>query len=235
MNKERKKDPRGLLLLDAGNLFFSKTKSSCDQKELGKADAILKSYQTMGYDAINLSQADLSVGVPFLLEKAKDMKLPFVSSNLIESGNEKTVFKPFIIKKINSGSDHAVGIFGLINKPQSMMDNDLDLWLSLYTDNTIKMPPDQFATFGKEELQAIMKPLFDNFTFEEFTLDDLEIQVAGSWAFSRCNFKVTMNPKAGGEPLHLDAKDLCILERQVDGSWKIAYDCWNSNTPPKVE
>lgn len=122
LNKERKKDPEKFLLLDAGNLFFSKSKSSCDQKELGKADAILKSYQTMGYDAINLSQTDLSLGVPFLLEKAKDMKLPFVSSNLIESENGKSLFNPFIIKKIYGNSDHTVGIFGLMNKPQSIRD-----------------------------------------------------------------------------------------------------------------
>ena len=118
---------------------------------------------------------------------------------------------------------------------QAMIDGDLDLWMSLYTDDTIKMLPDQPATFGKEALRASMKPLFDNFTFEEFTLSDVEIQVAGSWAFSRCNFKVTMTPKAGGEPLYMDAKDLGIFERQGDGSWKIARDCWNNNAPPKVE
>ena len=118
---------------------------------------------------------------------------------------------------------------------QAMMNDDLDLWMSFYTDDTIKMLPDQPATFGKEALRASMKPLFDNFTFEEFTLSDVEIQVAGSWAFCRCNFTVTMTPKAGGEPINMDAKDLSILERQVDGSWKIARDCWNSNTPPKVE
>jgi uncharacterized protein (TIGR02246 family) len=118
---------------------------------------------------------------------------------------------------------------------QSMMDGDLDLWMSLYTDDTIKMLSDQPAILGKEKLRASMKPLFDNFKIEEFTLNDLEIQVAGSWAFSFCNFTVTMTPKAGGEQIYMDAKDLAIYERQVDGSWKVARDCWNSNTPPKVE
>ena len=113
-----------------------------------------------------------------------------------------------------------------------MTTGDLDLWMSLYTDDTVKMAPDAPATFGKEELRAMMKPLFDNFTFEEMAIFDVEIQVAGDYAFSRCNFTATMTPKAGGEPLYLDAKDLSIMQRQADGSWKLYWDCWNSNVPP---
>ncbi len=109
---------------------------------------------------------------------------------------------------------------------------DLELWLSLHADDVVKMPPDAPAIFGKEELGANFKPLFDNFTFEEMAIFDVEIQLAGDWVFSRCNFTATMAPKAGGEPLYMDAKDLCIFERQADGSWKISRDCYNSNVPP---
>ena len=117
----------------------------------------------------------------------------------------------------------------------AMENGDLDLWMSLYTEDTIKMLPDEPAVFGKEDLRASMKPLFDNFTFEEMVLSEIEIQVEGDWAFSRLLFAVTLTPKAGGEPLYMDAKDLCIYKRQADGSWKISRDCWNSNVPPIVE
>jgi len=42
-----------------------------------------------------------------------------------------------------------------------------------------------------------------------------------------------MTPKAGGETIHAmpDAKALTLYERQPDGSWKIVYDCFNSNLP----
>jgi uncharacterized protein (TIGR02246 family) len=117
----------------------------------------------------------------------------------------------------------------------AMETGDLDHWMSLYTDDTIKMLPDEPAVFGKEDLRASMKPLFDNFIFEEMVLSDVEIQVAGDWAFCRCNFTATMTPKAVGELLYMNAKDLCIYRRQADGSWKISRDCWNSNVPPTVE
>jgi len=114
----------------------------------------------------------------------------------------------------------------------AMTTRDLDLWMSLYTDDTVKMAPDAPAVFGKEDLRASMQPLFDNFTFEEMAIFDVEIQVAGDYAFSRCNFTATMIPKAGGEPLYMDAKDMSIMQRQADGSWKLYWDCWNSNVPP---
>ena len=114
----------------------------------------------------------------------------------------------------------------------SMTTGDLELHTSLYTDDTVKMVPDVPAMFGKEEVRAGMKPLIDNFTIEEMAIFDVVIQLAGDWAFTRCNFTVTMIPKAGGEPLYMDAKDMSIMQRQADGSWKIYWDCWNSNVPP---
>jgi hypothetical protein len=98
-------------LLDAGNLFFNKSKSRCDQKELGKADKILKSYQSMAYDAINLGEKDLVLGISFLMEKASSLQLPFISSNLVSKKTGKPLFSPFIIKKAGQIN---VGIFGLM-------------------------------------------------------------------------------------------------------------------------
>jgi len=114
----------------------------------------------------------------------------------------------------------------------AMKAGDLDLWMSLYTEDTVKMAPDAPAAFGREALRAMMQPLFDTFTFEEMAIFDVEIKVAGDWAFTRCNFTATMVPKAGGEPVYMDAKDMSIMQRQADGSWKLHWDCWNSNVPP---
>lgn len=112
INEEEKKLTESFLLLDAGNLFFRKAKSHCDPEELGRADLILRSYQHMGYDAINLSQTDLALGVPFLLEKAKEMKIPFLSSNLMRREKGDPVFAPFAIQRIN---DVRIGILGLMD------------------------------------------------------------------------------------------------------------------------
>ena len=39
--------------------------------------------------------------------------------------------------------------------------------------------------------------------------------------------------KAGGETIAMpDGKALTLYKKQADGSWKIAYDCFNANVPP---
>ncbi len=119
----------------------------------------------------------------------------------------------------------------LIQYCVAMETGDLELWLSLHADDIVKMAPDAPATFGKEELRASTKPLFDNFTIKMDYIRE-EIQVDGDLGFARGTFTATMTPKAGGEPLYMDAKTLGIYKRQAYGSWKLARNCYNSNVPP---
>ena len=107
-----------MLLLDAGNLFIEMSKNSkkeCGEKELLRADVILESYKTMGYDAVNISQIDLVLGVPFLQDKIKSTELPFISANLFGKENKRNLFAPYIIKKIN---DLTIGIIGIMDQPE---------------------------------------------------------------------------------------------------------------------
>jgi ketosteroid isomerase-like protein len=108
---------------------------------------------------------------------------------------------------------------------------DLELYMSLHTDDTVKMGPDAPATYGKEELRASTKFLFDNFTIEGASYPE-ETQVHGDMGFTRGNYTLSIIPKAGGEPILVDGKYLTLCKRQADGSWKISHDCYNSNVPP---
>jgi len=111
---------------------------------------------------------------------------------------------------------------------------DLDLWISLWTDDGIRMAPDAPAVIGKEQIREAMKPAFDQMTFD-IAIANKEVRVAGDWAFSRGTGTLSTTPKKGGKTTKIDGKYLTILERQADGSWKIAIDCFNSNVPPTSE
>ncbi len=113
----------------------------------------------------------------------------------------------------------------------AMNTGDLDLWLSFNTDDIVKMPPDEPAIFGKEDLRASMKPLFDNFTIEMAIYPE-ETQVDGDLGYSWCTYTLSLTPNEGGEPIFVDGKALGIYKRQDDGSWKLSHDCFNSNVPP---
>ena len=109
---------------------------------------------------------------------------------------------------------------------------DLDLWISLWTDNGIQMPPNAPAVIGKEQLRAKNESMFAEFNLK-MAVTNKEVKVAGDLAFIRGAYTLSLTPKAGGETIMIDGKYLDIVERQADGSWKFARDCYNDNAPPK--
>ena len=109
---------------------------------------------------------------------------------------------------------------------------DFDLWMSLWTDDGVQMPHDTPARIGKEQIREGMKPAFDQMNLH-VAITTEEAKVHGDLGLTRCRYTLKMTPKAGGETVNAmpDGKALTIYERQSDGSWKIVYDCYNSNMP----
>ncbi len=114
---------------------------------------------------------------------------------------------------------------------------DFDLWISLWADDGVQMPPGAPARIGKEQIREGMKPTFDQMNLYIAITSIEEPKVYGDLGLTRCTYTLKMTPKAGGETINAmpDGKALTLYERQSDGSWKIVYDCFNSNVPPKQE
>ena len=111
---------------------------------------------------------------------------------------------------------------------------DAELYLSVFTEDAVVMAPGSPAVIGKEELRPIIEGLFGLFDLElPYTMD--EVGVTGDKAFARSSFQYSMTPKEGGETTTSAGKELDILKRQADGSWKIYIQCWNYNAPPVIE
>ena len=110
---------------------------------------------------------------------------------------------------------------------------DFASWMSLWADDGVQMPPDAPTKVGKEQIREAMKPIFDQFDLK-IEINTLEGRVHGDYGLTRCTYWHDLIPKAGGETIHAmpDGKALTLYERQSDGSWKIVYDCFNSNKPP---
>jgi uncharacterized protein (TIGR02246 family) len=109
---------------------------------------------------------------------------------------------------------------------------DLDLWISLWADDGVQMPPGAPTRIGKEQIRAAMKPAFDQMNLEIAIQGIQDAKIYGGSGLTRCTYTLTMTPKAGGETINAmpDGKALTLYEKQSDGSWKIVYDCFNSNT-----
>ncbi len=111
---------------------------------------------------------------------------------------------------------------------------DFDLWISLWADDGVQMPPDAPARVGKEQIRKAMEPVFDQMILDVVITSIEEAKIYGDLGLTRCTYTLKLTPKAGGKTINAmpDGKALTFYERQSDGSWKIMYDCFNSNVPP---
>ena len=112
-------------------------------------------------------------------------------------------------------------------------DGDLAGWISLWTDDGIQMPPDAPRRVGRVKIQKEMQTLFDLFNITHMSVQIEQVRILGDWAYTHGAIKFGLTDKESGEPQRYSGKFLCILEKQVDGSWKIAIDCHNYDTPAR--
>ena len=108
---------------------------------------------------------------------------------------------------------------------------DLERWMALWIADGIQMPPDVPQRVGKEQIRGGMQPLFDLFDMSNMIIHTEEVRILGDRAYSHGTYEFDMASKEGGEAKSYSGKFLDILEKQADGSWKIAIDCHNYNMP----
>ena len=109
-------------------------------------------------------------------------------------------------------------------------EGDIDTWISFFSDDVVKMPPNEPIVIGKEAVIRWGRPWFDSLYMNESQSID-EIHVHGDLAFTVVTSALEATPKAGGETVQLSVKAVWILERQAD-SWTCTHHIWNSNEAP---
>jgi uncharacterized protein (TIGR02246 family) len=103
--------------------------------------------------------------------------------------------------------------------------------MSLWIEDGIQMAPDAPPRAGKDQIRAAMQPAFEHFIMSNMVNQDVEVRIVGDKAYSYGTYTFDMTPKEGGETTSYSGKFLDIVEKQTDGSWKIAIDCHNYNEP----
>jgi ketosteroid isomerase-like protein len=93
------------------------------------------------------------------------------------------------------------------------------------------MPPDAPRRVGKVEIQRGMQPRFELFDTHRLTMNTEEVRILGDLAYAHGTYEFELVPKHGGQAKRYSGNFLDILEKQIDGSWKIAIDCQSFDTP----
>jgi len=108
---------------------------------------------------------------------------------------------------------------------------DFERWMALWTDDALQMAPDEPPRVGKAKIREAMQPAFDAFALSNMIINTEEVRILGDTGYSHGTYTFDMTPKAGGETTGVSGKFLDIVQKQVNGSWKIAIDCHNYNGP----
>ena len=103
-----KKTDKNILNLDAGNLFFSKKPLNKIEgnESLLKSQYILKAYNQIGLDVLNIGEKDLIFGIDAITELKEKSSFPFISANILNKNGNIPIFEPYVIKEI-SGKNSA--------------------------------------------------------------------------------------------------------------------------------
>jgi ketosteroid isomerase-like protein len=85
---------------------------------------------------------------------------------------------------------------------------------------------------------AILKynqDFFTQFMPGKIELMPEETRLMGDWAFDRGMYDVTAMVKNGGRKMAEHGRYLVVMQKQADGSWKVARDFDNIDSPPPAQ
>ena len=108
---------------------------------------------------------------------------------------------------------------------------DTEAVADFYTEDAKILSPNMEMVSGKQAIQEFWKTSID-MGVRRINLETAEMGYDGKLAYERGVSTVTIQPEGGQERTER-GKYLVVLKRQDDGSWKIAVDIWNSDSPPQ--
>lgn len=106
-------------------------------------------------------------------------------------------------------------------------DGDLVSWISLWADGAIQMPPGEPRRVGKSEILKGAEAQSKRFDISRMIIHTEEVRILADRAYAHGAFEFTLAPKRGGVTKRYRGKFLDILAKQIDGTWKLAVDCFN--------
>jgi ketosteroid isomerase-like protein len=112
---------------------------------------------------------------------------------------------------------------------KAVANQDVAAVVALYTQDAILLPPDAPVAQGSDAIRAVLQGYVDagaqSLALETTALDD-----QGDMVVDIGRYTLGLQPP-GADPITDVGKYLQVYKRQSDGSFRIAYDCFNSDGP----
>jgi ketosteroid isomerase-like protein len=103
-----------------------------------------------------------------------------------------------------------------------------DTLTALYTDDAVRLPPNEPAIRGKNSIRLWYDKLPP---IKDFTFQTVDLRGDGNFAFMHSAFTLTVAPPDMPE-IRDTGKILIVFKKQSNGSWLRVADAFNSNLPP---
>ncbi len=105
---------------------------------------------------------------------------------------------------------------------------DVSVLAAFYAEDAIQLPPGGPPLEGWEAIRASLERELAGIEIAA-GVEVLEVVVAGDWAFARGQYRTSVRPASGGRATEATGSWLDILQRQADGTWRIARSAWSSH------
>jgi len=135
------------------------------------------------------------------------------------------------IAEAGSLSEKEVAAIKSVTEPYTtaMIANDWAAVAAFYTEDAVRMPPNELLQTGRAAIQADLESLPGKVT--DFSLKVMEVDGHEGMAYVRGSFSITHLMEGVPDPVSDTGKWLNISRKQADGSWLIAISIWNSDEP----
>jgi uncharacterized protein (TIGR02246 family) len=110
---------------------------------------------------------------------------------------------------------------------QATLTQDPNELINLWSDDCVKLGVPGPAIIGKKGIQEVygkFRAEHPDFKVLKYAPEIQDLQVADGWAIEWVYYEATFKMSAKDDPVSMRRKDLRVLKRQSDGSWKFARE-----------
>jgi uncharacterized protein (TIGR02246 family) len=108
---------------------------------------------------------------------------------------------------------------------------DIEAIVKLYAPDATLYMPDEMMAKGTEAIRESFRKFFEPSTVTDMTLTYESSQASGNLAVASGRFKMTTQPKAGGEPQTMEGRFTSVAVRK-GGKWMYVVDHASMPIPP---
>jgi uncharacterized protein (TIGR02246 family) len=112
---------------------------------------------------------------------------------------------------------------------QAFQQGDAAAVAALYTEEAVLLPPNSGIIRGRTAVEETFKSLIE-MGVKDLSLTTVDVGGSGDMAYEIGRYALTVQPE-GQAAMADSGKYVVVWKKQVDGSWKLHVDIWNTSLP----